>query len=279
MTIYEKIELTVRVPSATVKRSRSVFFTMLATGALIIGATPLRADVVTNIDLSPYVPVSWTGEVNGTAIQAGAESGTGNAGTGLTFSDPNGGYLNLTGGVSFNLTTLSICLTAHSIVNALTNTLFSVSEGNGRDEVDYLFTNSSGATAAFSLISDQTIRTFDNGPDPNALSGTNANPALYGSVAAHNWWSTQDAGSTRNGEPSYRLDAQTFLLPASWNGTTLTGIQVINPGNIFDAAVALSALQVDTATPTSPSGVPEPSSLLLMGVGMGALAIKLRRAQ
>jgi hypothetical protein len=242
---------------------------------LIGGAAAAHAVGITNVDLYSYYNGYWCGlgncALNGLAIGAALAGEDGNAGTSLRFSDPNGqviclgNYQDTHCPYSLTISSLSIPLGSASMVNTLINTFY----GGSGDQADITFTNSKNQTAFFSLIGDQTIRDYNNGPYTDTLTGINSDQLDYGDVTAQQWWSTQDAGNN-NGQPSQRLDAQTFYLPSSWGGTDLVSMQMSDPLT-SNGDVAFSAMQVDV--------VPEPSSLALFATGLAGLrAFRRRRA-
>jgi len=103
-----------------------------------------------------------------------------------------------------------------------------------------------GAYASFDLIQGTNIRDYLNNVFNNTV-GPDIESAFYGSV---------------------RLDRQVLLLPASFQGQTLTEIRITgtagNPsGEPFVAAITV--------------GVPEPSSLVLAGLGLLALGFATLR--
>jgi len=249
---------------------------------LAIAGLPLSADTITTIDLSTdcggtCYNGSWSGELNGAAVQAGAESGTGSTGSGLTFSDPTGQYDEVGWDTSQTFTT-NILLNGNSSIESLMNMFFGNSTTDFT-EATLVATNSLGQTETYDLDSEDTIRDYNNDGFADFLSGSNpSNPG--GTVTAVSWWNTGDAASNSNDEPSQRLDAQTFALPSSWAGTDLTSveIEVGYDGSFPVGDVALSALQVANGSGISP--VPEPASVsLLMAalLGMGLVARGMRR--
>jgi PEP-CTERM motif len=233
------------------------------------------ADTVTNIVPcgSTTMPCSapWNGNVNGSLIAAAPPIG--NTGTGLDFADYNGSPIALApaggtalydGSVTIRLAT-PIALNSHAVVNALMNNFFGTAN---LVEAQVTFTNSAGATASFSLVGDQTIRDYNNYIYTNNLQGFNTNPA-FGKVTAQEWWNDD---SQVTGSDTQRLDAQTFVLPASWAGTNLTSITIANPtSGDWDV---LSAVQVDDR---STAAVPEPASAALLGLGLCAVVLVRRR--
>lgn len=248
--------------------------------AMLLGGTMAANATVTNINLSSYYNGTWaTTEINGTAIGKALESGQGNAGTGVVFSDPKGSYDAI--GLNNSATTqtigsLSIALTGKSSVNSLFNLFWGLSG----DDANITFTNSAGDSVDFSLAGGDTIRDYNDAIYPNTLSGGSGN------LTAQNWWSTRDGANNGNGQPSQRLDMQTFLLPASWAGTNLTGMTIANPQPTIEGTggsfPVLSALQVN-AMPVSTgpvTAVPEPADLGMLGFGVmllgGLLAIRRR---
>jgi hypothetical protein len=244
----------------------------MAISVVAFGSQLAVADTVTNVDLTSYFNGNWSSEINGAAIQAGAESVTGSNSTGLSFSDPTGAYVEVAGfDPPVSITGLSIALNSDAVVNGLLNNFFG--DSTGTVEGTLVFTNSLSQTVSFSLEAGNTIRDYNNDGFQNGLTGTNSNPA-DGVVTTQSWWDTGDAGTTGNGEPTSRLDAQTFDLPVSWAGTELTSITLTDPlGNVGQDV--LSAIQVDDLTVTS--AAPEPSALVLLGTGLAGLSFFVAR--
>ncbi len=234
--------------------------------ALALSAQEARAGTVTDINISPLLG-DWTGENNGAAIAAAPTNG--NTGTGITFADWSGHYGLDEGGIT-TISTGSVALNNDASVNALMNSFFGGAAGS--TEATITFQNSNGDQATYSLIAGQTIRDYYNGIYNNALQGYNSASGL-GSVTAQPWWTTGDAANNGNGEPSERLDVQTFVLPSSWAGTDLTSMTINNPAGSGND-IAYSALQVVDGG----ASVPEPMSLALLGSALGGLAL-VRRAR
>jgi hypothetical protein len=240
------------------------------------------AQTTTNINISSGYTKTGSGTPTYSATfwsSVFPSSTSGNAGSGLTFGDwSNGGLEYHYDTITYNV---SVALTSNSVVNTLL-----VSDSTPFATNTVTFTNSSGATDTFTLVNHQTIRYVGNG---GTLSGASSSGSTGGSVTAVNW----DTGL--GSSSGWRLDAQEFTLPTSWDGTTLTNIAFYESSSSY--YTSLSGLQVIT-TPdpsgggtggTSGSGgsggadtgtgsVPEPISMSLLAVGLLGLMLARRRA-
>lgn len=246
---------------------------LLALCALPWSGTVLRAGTITNVNLSSYVNGNWGGEINGSSIKAAPTSG--NTGTGLTFSDYNGSWVAIGADISgdptsvtINLAPLDITLTNNVEVNSLMSLLFG---RVGLVDATTEFTDSNGDNTTYNLKGTDTIRDYNNNLSndfSNALSGSDPG------VTAQMWWDNCPLPTACNSSTNYqRLDAQTFMLPGSWSGFTLQSMIITDPVNSAGTNdVVLSALQVDVGSPIS--GVPEPSSFLLLAGGLAALTAR-----
>ena len=244
-------------------------------------AAPASADTITAIELSAYYGGAngtfsgdWSGEVNGSSIITAPISG--NQNTGITFADWSGHYVAVpsatmnSGSNTLTINNFSpIALAAGATVQSLWNEGWGLTPNSADNNAAVLvtFTNSAGDSATYCLQSGQTIRDYNNGSYYNSFSGSNTTTAL-GDVTAQNWWANTGG---------QRLDEQSFVLPSSWAGTSLTGftIDVVGAGNgpSNDGVAMLSAVNV--ADP--PASVPEPASLTLLAAGVIGLGAARRR--
>ncbi len=228
------------------------------------------ADSVSDVNLCGLVSCGgWNSNNQANGNQIAAAPTTGNTSTGITFGNYNGSFLAIcgssdscsyVGGATITLSS-PIALNSNAVVNTLINNFYGT--GNFTEAV-VTFTNSNNQTAEFSLVGDQTVRDYNNYIYTNGLQGYNTNSSL-GEVSAEEWWN--------NGAGGQRLDVQTFVLPASWGGTSLDSIQISDPAN-YDWDV-LSAIQVDDRTVSG--AAPEPSAIALVALaGAGLLFVRKR---
>jgi PEP-CTERM motif len=249
----------------------------IAFSILTLGLVPAaNADTISNISLASYYNASWSTEINGSQIVAAAASG--NTGTGLSFSDYNGQYVfvgpdapSSPHSTTIDLSSDSLLLNNNSTVNALMNLIYG--EDGALDSI-VEFTDSHGDSITVDMTGNNSIRDYNNNlsdDHSNGLSGSDPG------VTAQMWWDNCASPTACSPSVNYqRLDAQTFVLPASWAGYDLTSMIITDPytgGQQND--IALSALQLDVGPPTG--STPEPGSFVLLAAGLSGIGVFGRR--
>ena len=240
---------------------------------LLLSGICARAGSIFNVDISSYSTnfCCWS-----TPESTAVEGGVSNTGSTLTFSDPNADYVAVgfvapfsgyhSGSVTIDTGDTNLL---SSIVDV--NTLINLFNGQSGDQATITFTNSLSQTDVFTLTDGATVRDYHNNNNGgDTLTGTGTG------VTAVNWWNNGVIDTNGDGsvEPDQRLDAQTFVLPSGWAGTTLTSMEIQYAGTHSDDAV-LSAFQIDDLGGSSP--IPDPSTLGLVAASLVTLGAFARR--
>jgi hypothetical protein len=166
-------------------------------------------------------------------------------------------YIDSGGGSGQKSMTIDVNAYGVTDVYTLINTFMGT--GGPNSYASLVFTGSGGATYTKALLSDVDIRDYNlSGAWANQINGTTTT----------NVFSCTDIW----GRPGV-LDMQDIALPAAFSSQTLTTIQLIDNGGPGLQRVVLDGV-------TAASSVPEPSGLVLLGVGaisLSAYAWRRRR--
>ena len=223
---------------------------LLLIGLAALGATcPSMTHAATDIDISAYYNASWSIEFGGDSIVAAPTDGS--TGTGITFADWNGNYVNVGFDQGGHASPFTIPSTAALPTNPCVNALFNLFYGvTGQVNATIVFANDQGATASYSLVGDQTVRDYNTNEFTNDLQGYDPDPTS-GEVFTQPWW--QNYSGTVAFNNGQRLDVATFVLPTSWAGTNLVSMTITNPyeDSVTTDDVILSALQTDSVPPSA----------------------------
>ena len=118
------------------------------------------------------------------------------------------------------------------------------------------FVGALGETATFDLVEGQNIRDHNNGFYENSIAPGTAS-AVFSDLSGD----------------SVRLDRQDYALPPAFAGDTLTDVIVTN--NTSDADFVLGQAFIASLTVATP----EPTSLILLGMGAAGLFCVARRTK
>jgi PEP-CTERM motif len=234
---------------------------ILLSGAMTIAfaAAGLASSVA--VDLSSYANGSWC-NVSGGTMYGCASLPTGQQTyNGETFNianGPNGNawFSSVAAGNGAGTVSLTI---QTNVTNAVTvKTLMNTFWGQSGTSYDSItFQGTGGATFSENLTGNNTLRDYNNYVWTNSI--------VQPTTTA---WT----------DVSQRFDEQTFVLPASFQGQTLTSITITDWGNDMFSRAFLAALTVDTlSTPNADPTTPEPGTLALVGVSLLGVGAFFRR--
>ncbi|MBV9511119.1 MAG: PEP-CTERM sorting domain-containing protein [Caulobacteraceae bacterium] len=258
----------------------------------VAGVSAAGATTYTEIDLSSQVNHSWAtanGGFDVTDFPVGAytsPSGTpflisscsdavcggGSSGyAGYVSAQGDGGYGRAA--VSFTFDTDIVDATS---AGTLLNSIWGQDGQTGNSYLSITFNATGGVSETFNLFGDSDLRDYaDNVYTDFLNNGVGGSPWATGAVAVNG---VDGYGSTDNGQPTDRMDEQSYLLSPDFIGQTLTSVVMTDIGGDNFQAGALSALTIESGVPTV-SGAPEPSVWALIIAGVGGVGLMLRRAK
>jgi|HubBroStandDraft_4_1064222.scaffolds.fasta_scaffold12037_3 hypothetical protein len=137
------------------------------------------------------------------------------------------------------------------------------------------FVGSGGATETFNLYGGSNIRDFflSNPVTNNTINGTTTQNAFACSDPSTCLGAGATGNVTTGRAGNYGVDEQQFVLNSSFAGQTLVDLVITNECGCI-SPILLGATAVSSPVTT---GVPEPATLALMGLGLAGIACTRRR--
>ena len=228
----------------------------------VVAASSASAGVITNI--------GFTGSNNiNSALIAQFPTGTITPSNsyGVSFSVPASGNNFYDGGSTLVISGLS--LTNVTDIYTLMNAYAPV-QGATIGTITFRFSDTT--FVSFDLIGGSNVRDFYQGLFANTLTSPTAQNA-------YTYTNVRGAGGTGNVNTgsigTYVIDEQDFNIAAQAAGKTLVEIDLARSGSGSNGTPILLGLSANSQAPLT--GTPEPSTLVLMGAGLGFAAMLRRR--
>lgn len=221
-----------------------------ASASLLLGCLQLGASSFTTVDTSSYV--NGNVEYNAQTFPTGTT--TGNQNTGIPFDIAS--FQGIAGNWSpYHLPTqtldVPVDVSGQASFYALLNNIYGTP---GADEYNITIKATDGDSVTYQSIGGVNTRDYNSNVFTNTIADTTFP------------WFSNGIGQ--------RLDVREFDLPASFANETISDFiitQVDIPDAVLFSGLTFSDVSYESATPT-----PEPSCIMLLGAGVGALCLFIR---